>query len=45
MIVHVSENIILKIAPRDPGCYDVIDVFVQDGAQKLGSTTTIMRDF
>jgi len=45
MIAHVSHNIILKITPRDPGHYDVIDVFVQDDAKKLGSTTMFMRDF
>jgi len=34
MIAHVSDNIILKIAPRDPEHCDVIDVFVQDDAKK-----------
>jgi len=36
MIAHVSDNIILKIAPRDPEHYDVMDVFVQDDAKKFG---------
>jgi len=35
MIAHVSDIIILKIAPRHPGNYDVIDVFVYDNAKKF----------
>jgi len=35
MIALVSENIILKIASRHPGHYDIIDIFVQDKAKKF----------
>jgi len=35
MIAHVSDHIILKIAPHDSGHYDVIDVFVRDTAKKF----------
>jgi len=44
MIVH-SNNIILKIAPRDPGHYDVIDVFVQNDAKKIGKYRHIYKGF
>jgi len=30
-----TDKIILKIAPRHPGHYDVTDVFVQDNAKKI----------
>jgi len=45
MIAHVSDNIILKIAPRNPGHYDVINVFVQDDAKKFGKNYHIYEGF
>jgi len=35
MIAHISNSIILKIAPRHHGHYDAIDVYVQDNAKKI----------
>jgi len=45
MIAHVSDNITLKIAPRHPGHYDGIDVFVQGNAKKIGKYYHIYEGF
>jgi len=45
MIAHVSNNIILKIAPLHPGQYEVIDVFVQDIEKKIGEYYHVYEGF
>jgi len=45
IIAHVSDNIILKIAPRDPRHYDVTDVFAKDDAKKFGKYYHIYEGF
>jgi len=45
MIAHVSDNIILKIAPRHPGHYEVIEIFVTRQGKKIVKYNHIYEGF